>query len=477
LPPGSADSLVAIDVSTGLEGPETEVCVARVAGRLNRLTLQRALYRSLGTALLAASALAACAAWLSPGAFRWALAGIAAATLLVVAWSVRAARAGWAGEIEAARWVERRVPLDQRLLTLVAARHAREARLWPELLADNRAQLPRWADARLGIAPVPASVLLLLAGVVAAWLFLVPWYDDAPEAAPAPAAARTAAQEDGPGGAGGTGGAAGARPDPRSAVQGDASRVETGAGAAEAQGAAPGGVAELQKDLASSFERSLGGSAVLRDGSKPSDRDAPTAGERGDVAESGLGRSGAEEGGKTPDEELARREKDDGSGQAVGRAGGPEEGGGSRTRTGPGERGRDADPSSQTQAQGGAQGGARAVPGGDAPADGPLAVGDEEGTKKHSGGAGAGSAKATEALLAKKPLTLSGGRHSARFALTLGGTAGSAASGGPKSMVGKPASRIADVERGAQDADGAVRHEEIPAEYESVVKRIFERNP
>jgi len=475
LPPGSADSLVAIDVSTGLEGPETESCVARVAQRLNRLTVQRALYRSAGTGLLAASALAACAAWLSPTGFRAALATLVAVTLLVVGWSLRAARASWAGDLEAARWIERQVSLDQRLLTLVAARHAREARLWPELLADNRAQLPRWAEARLGIAPVPASVLLLLAGLIAAWLFLVPWYDE-PPSLPAPVAPRTAVQEDAPPGEdGGIGGAR--RPDPGSVVQGDARPPSGGGAALEAEGVAPGGLAELQKDLASSFERSLGGSAVLRDGSKPSDRDAPPAGERGDVAESGLGRSGAEEGGKVPDEELARREKDDGSGQSVGRAGGPEEGAGSRTRTGPGQRGRDADPSSQPQAQGGAQGNARAVPGGDAPADGPLAAGTDAGTKKQAGGAGAGSAKATEALLAKQPLTLSGGRHKARFELTLGGASGAAATGGPKSMIGQPASRIADVDRGTQDADGAVRHEEIPAEYESVVKRIFKREP
>ncbi|MEW6272826.1 MAG: hypothetical protein AB1689_26410, partial [Thermodesulfobacteriota bacterium] len=121
--------------------------------------------------------------------------------------------------------------------------------------------------------------------------------------------------------------------------------------------------------------------------------------------------------------------------------------------------------------------GGRPQAGGDAPADGPLAVSDQPGSRKHSGGAGAGSAKATEALLADKPLTLSGGRHKARFSLMLGGASGSAGSGGPRSMIGQPRSRIAEAERGPQDADRAVRHEEIPAEYEIVVKRIFKREP
>ncbi len=36
---------------------------------------------------------------------------------------------------------------------------------------------------------------------------------------------------------------------------------------------------------------------------------------------------------------------------------------------------------------------------------------------------------------------------------------------------------IAEAAGGPQDADRAVRHEEIPAEYEAVVKCIFKREP
>ncbi|MEW6271024.1 MAG: hypothetical protein AB1689_17210, partial [Thermodesulfobacteriota bacterium] len=191
-----AESLVPIDGSTGLEAPETEARLAHVARRLNRLTLQRALYRSLAVALLAASGLAACAAWLSPPWFRVALAALAVVTLVAALLSLRQAHARWADELEAARWVERKVPLEQRLLTLVSARSDRGARLWPELVADNRVQLARWAGQRLGIAPVPADVFLLLLALVAAWLFLVPWYAETRAPLEVPAGAVAAAGGD-----------------------------------------------------------------------------------------------------------------------------------------------------------------------------------------------------------------------------------------------------------------------------------------
>jgi hypothetical protein len=240
--------------------------------------------------------------------------------------------------------------------------------------------------------------------------------------------------------------------------------------------AATGALDQLQSELASNFERSLGGNAMLQNGSsKAGDGDEPQ-GARGAVAESGLGKSKAEEGGRVPDEQLARREQDDGTGQAVKHENGGE-GGVAKARPGTGQQGRPSDPNAQTSAKGGAQAGGRAVPGGKDPADGPLALGNEDGKKSHSGGAGAGSGKATEALLAKNALTLNGGHQTARFSLTLGGATGKADPDGPKAIVTQPRSRIADVERGPQESDRAVRHEEIPAEYEAAVKRIFKREP
>lgn len=466
-----------MDVSAAREAPETELCLGRVAHRLNRLEAQRAGFRCLAVALLAASALAACAAWLSQAEFRIALAVLACVTLLVVALSVRALRRRWAGPLEAARWVETKIPLEQRLLTLVSARPAdAAARLWPELVADNRAQLRRWRGDHLGIAALPANVLLLLTSLVVAWLFLVPWYEESrsapelPGRAPAPQAQAPGGEAPGESGPSGLGA--------QSRLQGGTRGAEDGAGpqAKVAGAATTGALAELQSDLAKNFERSLGGSTVLQDGGGKSGDGAEPEGERPAVAQSGLGKSEAEEGGRVPDEQMSRREQDDGTGQTVQQEGGGE-GGSAKARPGPGKSGRPSDPTEQNPAKGGAQAGGRAAPGGDAPADGPLALGNEDGTKAHAGGAGAGSGKATEELLAKKALTLDGGRHKARFSLTLGGAAGKSGSDGPKSMEAHPQSRIAEAAVGPQEADRAVRHEEIPAEYESVVKRIFKRDP
>ena len=477
MPPSSAETLVTIDVSTGREAPETALCLAGVATRLNRLAVLRTVFRCLAVVLLAASALAACAAWLSTLQFRGALVALALAASTLVALSIRTLRQRWAHDLEAARWVEHKIPLEQRLLTLVSAPPGGSAaRLWPELIADNHAQLPRWRADRLGISALPANVLLLLLALVAAWLFLAPWYGEnaAPPEIPGKAVAHPQG-DDSVDGAGDKSSPAG--PGAQAGLQGGTKGGDGAGPQIKVDGTAPtGALDQLQSDLAHNFERSLGGSAMLQGGSgKAGDGDQPQA-QRGAVGESGLGKSKAEEGGRVPDETMARREQDDGTGQAVQHENGGE-GGVAKARPGTGEHGRPSDPNAQAPTKGGPQAGGRAVPGGKDPADGPLALGDEKGEKSHSGGAGAGSGKATEALLAKNPLTLNGGRQTAHFSLTLGGATGNADSGGPKTMVAQPRSRIADVERGPQEADRAVRHEEIPAEYEAVVKRIFKREP
>ena len=477
LPTSAVETPAAIDVFAGREAPETESSLARVARRMNRLSAQRAIYRCVAIALLGASALSVAAAFLTTAEFRIALGVLAVVVAVVVVLSLRALRRRWADAVVAARWVESRIPLEQRLLTLVTApRENVSARIWPELVTDNRVQLGRWSDDRLGIAAVPANVVLLLAALVASSLFLVPWYgrQDAPFEIPGrPSAAEQGAPGadggEGPGVAG-PGQQAGFQPGTQGGEKGDAGQRQT------MGGKGPGAVGALQNELAKNFERTLGGNAVLDGSSGKMGDGAEPQQKRGDVDESGLGKSNAEEGGKTPDEQLSRREQDDGTGQAVAHEDGGA-GGSAKPRPGGGERGNPAETKAQKQAKGGPQTGGRPIPGGDKPADGALAVGNEDGRKSQAGGAGAGANKATEALLAQKPLTLDGGRKTARFALTLGGIPGKAGSDGPKSMEAQPTSRIADAAGGPQDADRAVRHEEIPAEYEAVVKRIFKREP
>ena len=54
-----------------------------------------------------------------------------------------------ASRVDAALWIERRVRLDQRLVTLAAARPEDAASpLWPELVADNLSHLVSWQEAR-----------------------------------------------------------------------------------------------------------------------------------------------------------------------------------------------------------------------------------------------------------------------------------------------------------------------------------------
>jgi hypothetical protein len=476
LPTSAAETPAAIDAFAGREAPETELSLARVARRLNRLAAQRALYRCLAVALFGASGLAAAAAFLSAAEFRIALGALVLVVAVVLALSLVALRRRWADPLVAARWVEHKIPLQQRLLTLVSApRENVAARIWPELVADNQAQLGRWSRTRLGISAVPANVVLLLAALITAWLFLVPWSVDGD--GPLEIPGRPTAGNEGPPGPDGDASSSVKGPGAQARFQ-DGTKGAPGETMGEKQtagGATAAAVGQLQDELAQRFQDSLAGSTMLDAGSgKPGDGAQPQ-GKRGEVDESGLGSSNAEEGGVVPDEQLARREQDDGTGQTVQHENGGA-GGSAKPKPGTGESGRPADANGQKQAKGGPQAGGRPIPGGDKPADGPLAIGNEDGKKTQAGGAGAGSNKATEALLAKKPLTLDGGRQTARFSLTLGGVPGKG-SDGPKSMEAQPTSRIADAASGPQEADRAVRHEEIPADYEAVVKRIFKREP
>ena len=79
-------------------------------------------------------------------------------------------------------------------------------------------------------------------------------------------------------------------------------------------------------------------------------------------------------------------------------------------------------------------------------------------------------------LLAARSLT-ENAHQRARFALTIGTGRRDAKPGSDSGEQDDPRASIADVARGEQAAERRVRHEEIPAEYERVVKRIFAREP
>src|SRR5262249_19875920 len=148
--------------------------------------------------------------------------------------------------------------------------------------------------------------------------------------------------------------------------------------------------------------------------------DAP---ERGDPGPSGLGRSKAEAGGVVPDEDLARREQDDGTGQLAHRRGGQDgDAQGGRPTGAPGQPGKSAQ---ETEMKAGAQGARPGGGGKNKPEGQKLAAEGQSKQLNGAGGAGAGAGKATGPLLAPKALTLDGsGRPVAHFSLALGATSG-----------------------------------------------------
>jgi hypothetical protein len=416
--------------------------------------------------LLAATGATVAAAYLSPVWFRVLFALLVVAAVAVLTGSAFRLHGRWSRAVEAARWVEARVGLEDRLLTLVTASPAaRGSRLWPELVQDNESYLPRWKDARLDIPAVPRSVWLLAVAVVLAAIFLVPWRSEemqTPLAMPRPVTLAPGAPQ--------AEVAARRPPEPGAAVV----RGADGGGAdAVERESAPLGMAaidRIQGQLDEAFRRSFGGQVMMAEREEAQDREEATA-FRGDSPEAGIGETESQPGGAVPAEGLARREDGTASGPSVKSL---EPSGDGRAQGG-GQNARKARPAAGGGQSGEGKAGAARRKKGEG--DGPTAVADGRGEGAGgAGGAGAGSGKATGPLLADQPLTLTGGRQSAQFTLTLGAAPGKGGDDGEADMVSAPTGRIATGERGAQAADRNVRREEIPPEYEGIVKRVFERN-
>jgi len=439
----------------------------RVASRLNRLALQRALYRTVGLALLSAAALGAASFWLEPRSFRLLFSGLVLLCVGVGFFSFVRLRTAWARRIEAARWVEREADLDERLLTLVsAAESGRELRLWPELEQDNRTQLPRWENESLGIRRVPANVSLLAAGLIAAIAALLP-FGEAPAPLPfgSPAVEGLLGQVEGEGPQ-----RSGAIPQPGSGEAEGELSGEGGKGVGEGTGA-DGALARVQTELREQFQRSL--VARTLGGGSEGEPGEPPSGIRGDLPESDRTEQPTQDGGVTPPEGMGLlvEGQDEGEKEETVRRLNPEGGEDTTASQKGGMREGEAPKSGEGKG---------------APSDGKGKEGEqdpnaellvsEDATPKvgGAGGSGPGDAKATAPLLAKAPLDLSKGRGRARFSLTLGGASGSEGGEGGTAMA-EPQSYIASGERGAQAEDRRIRHESVPPEYEGVIKRVFER--
>ncbi|MDG2308068.1 MAG: hypothetical protein P8R42_26120 [Candidatus Binatia bacterium] len=438
----------------------------RVAGRLNRLALQRAIYRTLGLALLSAALLAPAALWLSGSTFLAVFAGLVALCLGVATGSFWTLRSHWAKRAEAARWVEHEVDLDERLLTLVSAPdELRKTPLWAELETDNAQHLDDWQNEKLNIPAVPANVILLAVGLIVAILALAPGGGDADLPPPPPSFLADAEEPPLRSGAvpvPGTAKAAGE-------LSGDGVTEE-----GDAPGMAASNLTAVKAQLGERFAKSFVASQLGGGGQKEESDGEEATGMRGDLPESDMGDSNNNEGGMTPPEGLGHIVQDDADdgGQTVRRF--EAEGGGGTTGSSQGGVRKGEAPE-----QGEASGSPSESDGEESERDpdAPVMVSEDD-TKMvpGSGGSGPGDMPGTGPLLAGSPLDLSGGRRVARFSLALGAMSDTDPNGEGGTIDSDVYSHIAEGERGEQESDAGVRHESIPPEYETVIKRVFERN-
>ncbi len=419
----------------------------------------------MGLALLSISVLAPAALWLSGSAFLGVLGAVAALWLTVAIGSIWRLRSGWAHRSEAARWVEEEVDLDERLLTLVSARdELRETPLWPELETDNEQHLGSWRDAKLGIPTIPANVILLVVGAIAAILALAPGGGDV--AQPPPPPSFLPQPEEPPK-------RSGAMPIPgteeaEGALSGDGVTEE-----GEEGGIAGSTLTQVKAQLGQQFAKSFAARSLGGGTEKSQSDDEAASDMRGDLPESDMGDSLSQDGGLTPPEGMGHMVQDDADddGQTVRRF----ESEGGQGTTGSSQGGvRKGEAPTEGEASGAPAEGQGEE--GERDPDAPVMV-SEDATKMvpGSGGSGPGDAPATGPLLAKSPLDLSGGRRVARFSLALGAMSDADGTEGG-TLESDVYSHIAEGERGDQEADTGVRHESIPPEYETVIKRVFERN-
>jgi hypothetical protein len=144
---------------------------SKVRRRLNRVALEHALFAAAGTVLLSFAVLAPLAFLLSPRGFAWAtwltFAGVAATVVVLL----RSVRTSWVSGAAAAVIIDHRAGLEDRLATLVTAdADARSSRLWNFLLRENLRLLPSWAPRRLVPRSLPKSVWYFVCSLLVAAL-------------------------------------------------------------------------------------------------------------------------------------------------------------------------------------------------------------------------------------------------------------------------------------------------------------------
>ncbi|MBI3796558.1 MAG: hypothetical protein HY268_06265, partial [Deltaproteobacteria bacterium] len=182
----------------GIPGTEERLALAEIEDRLRRIrarfnlyTLQHNFY-GLGTALCLGTALLILFAFTFSS---WVFTLTAWLLLVLIAFFLlfflRRGLGGWTDLNAAARRIDTRAGLKERLSTLVAQLTAGvigkppPSSLWPHLLADNTDRLPGWEVKKIAPSRIPWSFLPFLASLLfALFAFLVPMLSPSSEPNP-----------------------------------------------------------------------------------------------------------------------------------------------------------------------------------------------------------------------------------------------------------------------------------------------------
>jgi hypothetical protein len=403
---------------------------SRARRRLNRVALEHALFVTVGTAMLSLSALVILAFVLSPRGYAWATWLIFVVVAATIAVHLRRVRTSWVRGTDAALVIDHRVGLEDRLATLATAdAAARRSRLWSFLIRENLRLLPRWEPRRLAPRSVPMSIWYFICSLLLAALVS---YRIPRPGFPAPLGESTE------------------RPAATPSGQSDTRSAEPVAGRSEEP-------SRLWTDLPERLRQAILGPRSSRKfaGSIPP-RTAPVTDEKGGPAIVGsrIGNSGPVRSAPAT-ADTTRLASPSGTSRSTL----PHPGNDQQVTRGQAE-------SSAAPAHGDPP---KTLPGklrGDRPKS--LA---KDSTGGAGGGGGAGTGGDKEGLFGERQ---AGGRAAGSFALDLDALRGSQSD--QEGEDGEPGARLEATLSAGQRLDDAVRRAQVPAEYEKIVQRIFNRS-
>jgi hypothetical protein len=407
-----------------------------VRRRSNRFVVQRALFTGGGALLLTFALLVALAFLLSETSYALGAWALLFSLAVVLAVSLRNAHRAWMLKGDAALKIDRRAELQDRLATLASAPvAARGSQLWDVLLHENLGLLPRWEPRRLQPRATPRSVWFFLASFVVA--LLAAW--ELPRRGPEGAAPSDAVGD-------------------ASTPQAESPEDETLSGDGVS---APGW--SLWSDLPEDLRQAILGSRATRNypGNIPQ-KTQPLDRERGGpaIAGSRMASNGGPVRSAPADPDAARF-----AGQGKASKAPPASPGTGGESINPGQAGAPPIHGDAPKTLNGIESGRPRNSASTSRAPAAKNTGSSG-----SGGAGAGSGADKDGLFGERQEP---GKATRSFALNLEAmrSGESSKEGDDDSPAALPPSRLADDQR----LDDAVRRAQVPAEYEAIVQRLFNR--